>query len=257
MLAIIWFVHRQSIADGIWWYLTYTVNFYCIKIQDWGKAGVGHLWSLSIEEQFYSLWPFLILFTSSRLLPFLFGTIITLSIAFKIYVININAPWWVFYMNPLGAMDILCLGALLAYGYCNYPDQLESLLRKKILFALILMQAVIVISFRFTEHYIFLYEILSRLSFGLFSIWFIGRAVLGFDGIIGYILNSVILRYIGKISYGVYLYHVFAPELLSWIKYPLNNILKCALYFILTIIFSAFSWHFFESQLLKLKEKFN
>lgn len=38
MLLLLWFFNHGKVADGIWWYLTYTTNFYIIKIQDWGGA---------------------------------------------------------------------------------------------------------------------------------------------------------------------------------------------------------------------------
>src|SRR5687768_5978126 len=49
-------------------YLNFTANFEIFNNQEWGL--LAHLWSMSVEQQFYIIWPFLILFLPQRwLLP--------------------------------------------------------------------------------------------------------------------------------------------------------------------------------------------
>src|SRR5690606_352896 len=74
-------------------------------------------------------------------------------------------------------------------------------------------------------------------------------------------LKNKILIYIGQISYGIYIFHNFV---LSFIMRVFNipdqdsfNLVKSvSLSFVLVIIISACSWHFFEKPLLKLKRYF-
>jgi peptidoglycan/LPS O-acetylase OafA/YrhL len=73
-----------------------------------------HLWSLCVEEQFYQIWPWLVMFAPKRFLPIGTLSIIVGSILFK--AIGTYAG-----MSPLkttftlfGCLDSLALGALLA-----------------------------------------------------------------------------------------------------------------------------------------------
>src|SRR5213075_1162115 len=49
----------------------------------------------------------------------------------------------------------------------------------------------------------------------LISLWLVGRAWSGFGGLAGAILGSRPMVYIGRISYGLYLFHNFAAEALQ------------------------------------------
>jgi len=254
MLLFLWLFNHHKVADGIIWYLTYTTNFYCIKIQDWG--GLSHLWSLALEEQFYFIWPFIILLSPKQLLPIIISATICLSVAFKTYCAYYGATFWISYMHPLAVLDILGLGALLAYLFYFKIEALKKLLHNNAFIAFVFLQLGLVLYCRFNLKYHSIYDILSRCSFGLFSAWIVGRAVFNFNGIIGRILTSKPLSYIGKISYGVYLLHILVPGMLMGVKYPINHTLRFCMYFILTIAICTLSWELFERQILKLKSKF-
>ena len=62
----------NNIRQIFFWFLTYTSNIYFYLIQNWAGS-LSHLWTLAVEEQFYIIWPFIILFIPKR---FLFRTII-------------------------------------------------------------------------------------------------------------------------------------------------------------------------------------
>jgi peptidoglycan/LPS O-acetylase OafA/YrhL len=247
------FWHKQM-TGSIWWYLLYLVNFHCIKTQAWGVG--GQFWSLSVEEQFYFVWPFIMLFVPLKKLPLVIISAVFISLAAKTYWAIQGAPFWAPYMHPLGSLDALALGALLAYLYHYYPDTLKSFLNNRYVISLLIVQLAIVIGIGYLPACISLYNVLIRASFGLFGMWLIGRSTFGFKGAMGYILNSRSLQYIGKISYGIYLFHDFVPGMLMGLQFPQNANLRFLMYGVITIGLASLSWYLFESKILKLKDRF-
>jgi peptidoglycan/LPS O-acetylase OafA/YrhL len=251
---ILLFFYWNEMHSTIWWYLLYLRNFYSIKIQDWGIA--GHFWSLSVEEQFYMVWPFVILFTpKKRMLAVIIASVL-LSLATKTYWFFTHAPFWYAYMHPLGALDTLALGALLAYLYTFHQDWLRRVLYDIRFTVLIIVQMVICMKLINVQQFSFIHHIGIRTSFGIFSMWLIGRAAFGFSGVPGFILSSPPLRYVGKISYAIYLFHIFIPGMLLGLAYPHNEDLRFLMYSAVTIGAASLSWYLFESPILKLKSRF-
>ena len=251
---ILFLVWHAQMRDSIWWYLLYLSNFYSIRIHDWGVA--GHFWSLSVEEQFYMVWPFIILFVPVRRLPLVIISSVLISLIAKSYWVLTGAPFWSAYMNPLSALDTLALGALLAYLYHFHQDRLRQVLYNPAFFVLLTIQMIAFVYIRKAPPISFIHDIGIRTSFGLFSMWLIGRATFGFSGLAGYILDSSPLRYIGKISYGIYLYHPFVPMILERIKLPGGDNIHFIIYAFTTVALASISWYVYESPILKLKKRF-
>lgn len=60
-------INLQGFRDGLWWHAAYLSNVYFAA---GGNAGATiHFWSLSVEEQFYLIWPWLILYVPRAWLP--------------------------------------------------------------------------------------------------------------------------------------------------------------------------------------------
>jgi peptidoglycan/LPS O-acetylase OafA/YrhL len=90
--------------------------------------------------------------------------------------------------------------------------------------------------------------------------WLVGRAADGFTGWFGAALDWTPLRYLGKISYGVYLYHYFMPRVLQSVMNNFGlaqpgNLSATLLAFLLTLLAAVLSWHLVEKPISHLKDK--
>jgi peptidoglycan/LPS O-acetylase OafA/YrhL len=242
----------------IWHYFTYTQNYLFFK-KGWQTPLFNHTWSLAVEEQFYLFWPFLILLIPRKAeLPVLIGVLLTGFLA-KIYFID-------FYSGP-GTVkgitflhfDTLGAGALLAYLH-NYKKESILVFFEKIIdyLFIVTLAAALILTYNKINDSFFLPMLLMLMSFSL--VFICSRNV---KSVLDPLLELNILKRIGKISYGVYLYHKLIPFFFTFIYGktgwpPIHNsVVLFILYFSITMVVATLSWKFLESPILRLKEKFD
>jgi len=258
-LLILFLMGLSSVTDYILWHAFYISNVLFV-LKPNVAAPIAHLWTLSVEEQFYLIWPLLMLVVPYRHLLRVILWAIVIGLGWKALVIetlgdSLAGGLWVF-----SCLDSLALGALLAY-----VEQDERLLPKKpkILFGLLAagsvmtaLQAVLFI----TDSAPGLRLVMAYLGPSLVFTWLVGRAAIGFTGWFGAVLDWRPLRYLGKISYGVYLYHYFMPRVLQSLIANLGfdqpgDLAKTLLAFLLTLLAAALSWHLIEKPISHLKDR--
>jgi peptidoglycan/LPS O-acetylase OafA/YrhL len=94
------------------------------------------------------------------------------------------------------------------------------------------------------------------------SITLIGWGALGVGGPIGRFLGSKMVGYLGKISYGLYIYHGFAPVLVPWVfrelgvGYPQVGYTRATLLVSISLASAMISWHIFELPINSFKKRF-
>lgn len=115
---------------------TYTMDFYHPHFPT-----LGHLWSLSIEEQFYFLWPLLFIFSRRRGLPFAIGALLLCPIA-RAWDLYTGVPYPVFRFEF--AADALSMGCILALT--GLPKRLSNLSLKTVAAAAIVLVACCAVS---------------------------------------------------------------------------------------------------------------
>ena len=104
--------------ETVFWHLSYLSNFYLFINQDW-NGNVSHFWSLAVEEQFYLFWPFIVLFTSTDRLQYLFLTATIIGL-FSIMLLPVFSPaTHLLSVLPNHNFFALGLGALLSLKNTN------------------------------------------------------------------------------------------------------------------------------------------
>lgn len=248
-------------------YLTYTTNwYYCTyKTGTVHLSGMdigSHLWSLAIEEQFYLVWPWLILFAPRRwILPIILTSIALAPISRFVLALMTYSEIAITF-NSFGCLDTLGTGALLAYIW-RRPDGVAQARRfAKWSARLVIPLIVIALPQRlWSTHYVLIFTF-QDILYAAISVSLVTAAAIGIPGFFGRLLGKGLVAYIGRISYGIYLYHGFAPVWVSWLlnrvglPYPSDPYAQFAVLTVLSVAIAALSWHLLEKPINSLKKWF-
>jgi peptidoglycan/LPS O-acetylase OafA/YrhL len=192
------------------WLLTYTINVYMAKV-GYFIDNFAHFWSLAVEEHFYLVWPWLVLFLPRK---WLIGTAISfvcLSPVFRIYAYQ-NLSGVSGYILTPGNLDTLSMGSLLAIAtyQTTYPRAVVD--RWLVRLALPLGLILTVLFAGWSARIDWRVSIgLGDFAMALIFCWLVAAASRGFRGVAGAVLQTRPLLYLGKISYGIYVYHELTP----------------------------------------------
>ncbi|MCC9138942.1 acyltransferase [Pontibacter silvestris] len=261
----------QHVRDNAASFFLYLSNFDIYFTQEWGEL-TPHLWTLAVEEQFYLIWPWVIIFTPEKyLLKVLYLVVISGVISRAVLYLLMGSPDEIITLQVLmpTCIDGFGLGALLAYQHINGKTCAP------VLFKLLLIASPLYIISLFSG-YPFLAIVYDRLYIALIAMVVIEGANKGFNNVVGRFLENKVVLYLAKISYGIYLYHIFAAfifwKALNKIAAVLNyrfgldisdivNVIAIPtvsffFYMIVSIVLAALSWHLLERPVNNLKRFF-
>jgi peptidoglycan/LPS O-acetylase OafA/YrhL len=254
------------------WFLTYAMNVR-IGLDHGLRPDLPfsvHLWSMGVEEQFYFVWPFLVLLLRRRQLMVLCALAVLFSVVTRTLMYTSGYHHWISYSFTPARLDCLAIGSFVALAMRDANDfrRMVPWLR-----TLTMVSIPTIIAFS-----------LANGQFDPFDPW--GRVIS--HTLIGFIFASVIIAIItapqgagisrffgnrvftrlGTYSYTMYLWHllvgyIFFEYFAVWDNIPTiaGSSLPGLFAFMIvagvpTYLIGWVSWNYFEGPILRMKRYF-
>ncbi len=167
----------------------------------------GPLWSVSLEEQFYLIWPWVIRRASARQLANLALGLMAFALLMRLAMGLLHpAEDWVS-KNSFTRIDGIAVGALLAVGLRGRVPNWSATSRAALLLACVGVLLAIAYGFGLFRLPVGLLPLMLGWPLAALACGGILLSVLGSGGAMGAVLTSRPLVYLGRISYGLYVYH--------------------------------------------------
>jgi len=222
---------------------TYTMNW--ARALNLGDSGIlGHTWSLACEEQFYLLWPPILLMTLKRRPNWAAGVAVALACASTMWGAGL-AVTGATYARTYNGFDSRAVELLIGCAAAFLPLQgrLAAALAR---FWFLPVIALIAFALRVHESWKGL-PYGGYTALGLLSSWLIIAIRLQAAPVV--VLKQTILVYIGNISYGIYLWHYLVLGTFS--KLGFSHAAQVVAVVVMSPIIAAISYRFVEAPILK------
>ena len=210
-------------------------------------VGITQAWSVGVEEQFYILWPLLILVFSRKRIAIVFSLILISFMLVKFFNVS-----YIVTLLEIVPFEYMAIGALGGYLYFYHKEKVTLYSKSKLIYLFVLASILFLLFIRITSNY-FQSIILGFL--------FLVLILISVDDENSIVFRNKYFSFLGTISYGIYMYHPFV----LFLVFPFANgylrsneiyynIYVYALVLSLTILFSHLSYKYVESFFIKIKD---
>lgn len=258
-LGTAWLKASATDVTSLWYYGGNVLMSYR---GEWNLGGLNHFWSLCVEEHFYLVWP-LVIFACSR------TTAMRICVAAFLASAGARVLWMLCGGNSVAPevftlfrLDALCAGAWIALA-ARGPNGLTNLLPWAR--AIAVVTGLMLLPIIATHKYIL--SIPTTLYACFFASFILLAVASGKDGWLSFLGKSQLLQWLGRYSYGMYVYQnlllvglagFFTPAI---VEYWTGSAVFGRLYFLvamftLTCVVAWISWNVFEKRCLAFKHYF-
>jgi peptidoglycan/LPS O-acetylase OafA/YrhL len=177
---------------------------------------------------------------------------------FRAFALQLAVGEVAFYTLTPSSFDSLGVGALLAVAsHAHASDgNHERLLRYTALPAGLAGMALATRSLQ-------LFAIFGETLVALVFVWLVAGASRGFGGVGKLILEARPILYLGRISYGIYVYHLLVPDVFGpaldalGVQLAPKGIVAFLVFSSLTVVLASASWFLIENPINRLKRRFS
>jgi peptidoglycan/LPS O-acetylase OafA/YrhL len=243
--------HKSSPDISLQWYYWFYLQDFATTFR-WPAAGPKHFWSLAVEEHFYLIWPFFVLYYKTKQLihPIIAIFIISAIVRFALAYNNYQTYFFTF-----ARMDEIALGALLALlernNHLNFFESKKFYLTAIVIGTLSILLWGLYSSDALLVLQVFKYNLISMLYF-----LFIGKVItLKDQHWINKLLCTSFFHFTGRISYGLYVYQATAVVWGLTHGYAQKPMLFFLSLILICYSIATISYYCFENPILKLKSK--
>ncbi|MFN2453684.1 MAG: acyltransferase family protein [Pyrinomonadaceae bacterium] len=257
-LALIVILIPVSLSGYLDWkykttFLLLAANWACAL---WGfpPSVASHLWSVAIEEQFYLMWPLVITAFGIKRIGHVALAMLLIATSARLLLIFMGVVQPGIWCNTFARLDPLACGALIAVYLRGGAPRLNAFKRFAMFFAGLLLY---ITASRYAQAWgatSLLYYPAAAAGSTLILLACLSRAYTGQSRV------SRTLIYLGRISYGLYVFHLLGLSLAGRLSFGSKGLNRLVTEFILgailTLILSIVSYEWFEKRFLRWKEKF-
>ena len=244
------FDNNYDLSEGIFLAVFFLPNIFAKLYQPGGILEI--LWSLGIEEQFYlMIAPLLFVVRKKNILLVLTCLAVGYFIVFHLDMFDLLRRYKFVYFLLFSGGVVAILEEL----------NLLIILKRSPIIPVVIVLAIVLYFFTdlFKFESLWLTNLVTSLLFSLFI------HTIAFNHF-GRIISNKFLNYLGQISYGIYMFHVIALNMVVFFMLKIQDLeifdsemMLVFIYiftFAITICLAHISYKYFESYFLKLKSKF-
>jgi len=257
--------------DSQIWFWTYLSNYLSVIKHIPIPHGLNHIWSLAIEEQFYLVWPFVVLLVSRRTLRAICLLMVAAGFVFCVWLLTTPYAHTGGLVLTPARMGTLAVGAWLASAVRE--PRLKARVERLAPYSLA-ASVILLVGINLPDLQMQGYEpVMQTFGFPLLAIAAASIMALAMNSTRRWtwyqkLFRTRVLKFFGKYSYGMYIFHLpvvvaFEGIGLTIVVFPLvgKSDVPGAIVFTLlalatTTLLAYLSWHLYEKQFLRLKSRF-